>query len=88
MLRRAVLTILAFSLTKRKGTDGDGVADLAIPSRDRRSFWFIAFKGGVRELARKELPSPAASDFSIEHDGGRPVVVVGLQGGRKVRVGL
>lgn len=67
--------------------DGDGVADLAIPSRDRRSLRFIAFKGGVRELARKTLPSPAVSDFSIEQDGGKPVVVVGLQGGRKVRLG-
>lgn len=67
--------------------DGDGVADLAIPSLDRRSLRFIAFKGGARELARKALPAPAAADFSVEHDGGKPVVVVGLEVGRKIRVG-
>jgi hypothetical protein len=68
--------------------DGDGVADLAIPSLDRRSIRFLAFKGGVREIARKALPSPAVSDFALERDGaGKPVVVVGLEGGRKVRVG-
>jgi hypothetical protein len=67
--------------------DGDGVADLAIPSLDRRSLRFIAFKGGARELARKALPASAAADFSVEHEGGKSVVVVGLEGGRKIRVG-
>jgi hypothetical protein len=38
-------------------------------------------------LDRACRPSPAVSDFSIEQDGGKPLVVVGLQGGRKVRVG-
>lgn len=66
--------------------DGDGIADLAIPSLDRRSIRFIAFKSGVRELARKVLPSPAASDFAVEYQGGKPVVVVGLGGQRKVRI--
>jgi hypothetical protein len=64
----------------------DGVADLAIPSLDRRFLRLITFKGGVRELARKSLPSPALSDFAIEREGGKPIVVVGLGGGRKVRV--
>jgi len=66
--------------------DGDGIADLAIPSLDRRSLRFITFKGGVRELVRKSLPSPAVTDFAIEHEQGKPVVVVGLGGNRKVRV--
>jgi hypothetical protein len=68
--------------------DGDGIADLAIPSFDRRSLRFITFKGGARELARKALPSRAVSDFVLERKGGKPIVVVGLAGGRKVRVGL
>jgi FG-GAP-like repeat len=67
--------------------DGDGVMDLAIPSLDRRWLRFISFKGEARELRRKPLPSPAVSSFSLEHDHGKPVVVVGLAGGRKVRVG-
>jgi hypothetical protein len=66
--------------------DGDGIADLAIASLDRRSLRFIAFKGGVRELQRKPLPAAAASDFALEIVDGYPVVVVGLGHGRTVRV--
>ena len=66
--------------------DGDGIADLAIPSLDRRVLRFIAFKGGVREIACKALEAPAAADFSLERVGGKPVVVVGLGGGRSQRV--
>ncbi|KAB2910463.1 MAG: VCBS repeat-containing protein [Hyphomicrobiaceae bacterium] len=66
--------------------DGDGIADLAVPSLDRRSIRFISFKNGLRELARKTLPSPAASDFSVEYEGGKPVVVVGLGSRRTIRI--
>lgn len=66
--------------------DGDGIVDLAIPSLDRRSLRFLSFRDGARELRRISLPSPAASDFALDVDSGRPVVVVGLAGGRKVRV--
>jgi hypothetical protein len=66
--------------------DGDGIADLAIPSLDRRSIRFITFTSGTREMTRKVLPSPAASDFVVEYQGGKPVVVVGLGGQRKVRI--
>jgi FG-GAP-like repeat len=66
--------------------DGDGVSDLAIPSFDRRWLRFIGFSGGPRELARKPLPSPAVADFALEQDNGKPVVVVGVAGGRKIKV--
>ena len=66
--------------------DGDGVSDLAIPSLDRRSLRFLTFKGGARELGRKPLPSPAVADFSLESQDGRSVVVVGLEGGKKIKV--
>jgi hypothetical protein len=65
---------------------GDGVSDLAIPSLDRRTVRLLTFKGGARELARKALPSPAVSDFAIEFRAGRPVVVVGLDAGKHVKV--
>lgn len=78
---------LSLGLSAVADFDGDGIADLAIPSLDRRSLRFIRFKGGVRELARKSLPAPAVSDFTIEHEGGKPIVVVGLGAGRKVRGG-
>ena len=56
--------------------DGDGTSDLAIPSRDRRTLRFIRFKGGAREIGRKSLPKPAASDFSLLTVQGKPVVRV------------
>lgn len=67
--------------------NGDGVADLAVPTLDRRSLRFLTFKGGVRELARKRLPEPAKTDFSVVTKDGRSVVVVGLGGKRTVTVG-
>ncbi len=66
--------------------NGDGIADLAIGSLDRRTLRFITFKGGAREVARKPLPEPAVSDFTVETVNGKLVVVVGLGGQRKVRV--
>jgi hypothetical protein len=66
--------------------DGDGIVDLAIPSLDRRSLRFLSFRDGARELRRMLLPSPAVSDFGLELDNGKPVVVVGLGNGRKVKV--
>jgi hypothetical protein len=63
---------------------GDGIADLAIPSLDRRLVRFITFKDNVREFARKPLPSSAVGDFAIELKDGRPAVVVGLEDGRRI----
>jgi hypothetical protein len=66
--------------------DGDGVADLAIPSFDRTSVRFLSFKGGLRELSRHALPAPADGDFSLITENGRASVVVGLAGGRRIIV--
>lgn len=66
--------------------NGDGVADLAIGSLDRRSLRFITFKGGAREIGRKPLPERAESDFAVDMASGKPTVVVGLGGGRTIRV--
>jgi hypothetical protein len=66
--------------------NGDGIADLALPSLDRRSLRFITAKGGIRELGRVTLPAPAVADFRTDVlEGGKPVVVVGLGGGRTFR---
>lgn len=66
--------------------DGDGVADLAIPSKDRRTLRFLTIKGGARELARRPLPSEARTDFVLEKANGRTTVVVGLAAGRSSKV--
>jgi hypothetical protein len=76
----------ALALAAVADFDGDGLADIAIPSLDRRALRFITFKGGARELGRKSLTLPAKTDFSIETDRGRPVVVVGQGEGRVQRV--
>ncbi len=67
--------------------NGDGVADLAIPSQNRRSLRFLSFRGGrVTEISRVELPAVAAEDFSVVMKGGSPAVVVGFNAGRTMIV--
>jgi hypothetical protein len=66
--------------------DGDGVADLAVPSFDRKSLRVLALKGGVREISRHALPAQAAEDFSLATENGRPSVIIGLADGRRISV--
>ncbi|MDI4664058.1 VCBS repeat-containing protein [Xanthobacter autotrophicus] len=66
--------------------DGDGVADLAVPSFDRTRLRFLSFKGGVHEIGTKPLNGKAATDFTLVTTAGHPVVEVGLAGGRRERV--
>lgn len=66
--------------------DGDGIADLAVPSFDRRSLRFITFKGGARDLAVVPLPGKAASNFKLVMGKSGPAVDVGLDGGKRVVV--
>lgn len=68
--------------------DGDGVADLAIPTKDRTHLRFLSFKGGARELARKPLGSKAVHDFKLRRNSGVPYVEVGLDRGVAKLVGL
>jgi hypothetical protein len=69
--------------------DQDGVMDLAVPALDRRAVRFLAFKGRagastVREIARRELPSPAVADFKMRQRAGRTEVGIGVEGGKVV----
>lgn len=67
--------------------DGDGVADLAVPSLDRRSLRVLSFRAGqVHELRRISLPAVAAENFRLVETGGRMSVRVGLNGGRVILV--
>jgi hypothetical protein len=66
--------------------DGDGVADLAVPSFDRRSLRVLTFKGGVRELSRHALPAQAVGDLSLTSENGGSSVIVGLAGGQRFSV--
>lgn len=66
--------------------DADGIADLAIPTRERTAIRFLSFRGGAREIGRAELPSPAVGDFTVTGPAVAPQVAVGLGGGRNVVV--
>lgn len=68
--------------------DGDGIADLAIASFDRRALRMLSFRsgGGAREVGRFVLPGAAAEDFSAVSHGGRAGVRVGLANGRSITV--
>ena len=68
--------------------DGDGVADLAVPTKDRKYLRFLSFKGHARELGRKPLESTALSDFKLRHVSGVPFVDVGPAGSSAGLVGL
>ena len=68
--------------------DGDGVADLAVPTKDRKYLRFLSFKGGARELGRKPLELAAQYDFRLKHVSGVPFVDVGPAGGRAGLTGL
>lgn len=66
--------------------DGDGVADLAVPSFDRTRLRFLSFKGGLHEIGTKPLNGQAVSDFTLVATAGHPAVEVGLAGGRREQI--
>lgn len=62
--------------------DGDGVADLAVPSFDRKALRFLSFRGGVHEIASRPLAATAVGDFALVTGTRPPAVDVALAGGR------
>ncbi len=67
--------------------NGDGRADIAIPSKDRFTLRFLTLKNGeIDDLGEARLPAAAAEDFSLVVVNGKPAVRVGLAGGRSVVV--
>jgi hypothetical protein len=67
--------------------DGDGVADLAIPSFDRRSIRILSFRGTVRDIARVSLRAAVTMNFvMLPVRTGPPEILLGLSDGRLVRL--
>lgn len=66
--------------------NGDGIADLLIPSFDRRSLRLLSFKEGVSQLARISLPGPVASNIVLLGESVRPILLFALADGSLVRV--
>jgi hypothetical protein len=66
--------------------DGDGVADLVVPSLDRKRLRLIGFKPQPHEIAGIALPAPAATDLALPADGAKPAVALGLADGSLVLI--
>lgn len=67
--------------------DGNGRADLAIPSFDRRELRLIGFAPTPHDIARVKLPARAATELAAIRDAaGRPAVLIGLDNGALVLV--
>ena len=64
--------------------DGDGVADLALPSLDRSSLRLVSFAPHPREFTRLPLPAKAVTDFGTIQDETAPAIVFGLADGTLV----
>jgi hypothetical protein len=61
--------------------DGDGIADIALPSLDRTRLRIVSFAPHAREIASIALPAQAATDLGLLTDGGAPAVALGLADG-------
>jgi VCBS repeat protein len=67
--------------------DGDGHADLAIPSFDRRELRLLAFTPNPRDIARIKLPARITTEIELLRDnGGMPIILTGLENGAAVAV--
>lgn len=67
--------------------DGDGIADLAVPSLDRKRLRLIAFVPDAHEIASVPLPAKAVTDFGlITTKSGAPALALGLADGALVLV--
>ncbi|MFZ1813344.1 MAG: hypothetical protein WBO55_11405 [Rhizobiaceae bacterium] len=64
-------------------TDGDGVAELALPSNDRKSLIIAALtQSGVRNIASVSLPSPIDKAIATSGSGQTTTFTVGLENGK------
>jgi len=64
--------------------DGDGIADLAVPSLDRKRLRLIGFAPRAHEIASVALPAKAATDAAVVGDANGPAVAIGLDDGSLV----
>jgi hypothetical protein len=65
--------------------DGDGIADLAVPSFERDRLRIVAFKPAAHEIASVALPAKAATNSAlVAGSAGPPMIAVGLSDGSLV----
>jgi hypothetical protein len=61
--------------------DGDGAADLAVPSLDRAHLRLIGFTPQIHEIASVPLPAKAFTDAAVLSDTKGPAIALGLADG-------
>jgi hypothetical protein len=66
--------------------DGDGVADIAVPSLDRGTLRIVSFAPKAREIAAVKLPAKAVTNLGLLKGGATPALVVGLADGSLVLI--
>lgn len=67
--------------------DGDGTADLALPSLDRTKLRIVSFAPAAREIASIALPAKAVSNLALVANGKRPpAIAAGLADGSLVLI--
>ena len=65
--------------------DGDGIADLALPSFERDRLRIVGFAPTVREIASVALPAKVVTNVALIADGAKPpVIAVALANGSLV----
>ncbi len=62
--------------------DGDGIADLALPSLDRKRLRIIGFVPQAHEIASIALPAKAVTDSATSITKTGPALVLGLEDGK------
>jgi len=66
--------------------DGDGIADIAVPSLDRNALRILTFAPQPHEIANMPLPAKAQTNLGLVRDGKAPVILLGLADGSLVAI--
>ena len=75
----------AIDMAAAADLDGDGIADIAIPSLDRSRLRVVSFAPQAREIASTPLPAKAVTNLGIVGEkSGPPAIAVGLADGSLV----
>jgi hypothetical protein len=64
--------------------DGDGVADIAVPSLDRRTLRIVSFAPKAHEIASIKLPAEAVTNLGLLKGAAMPALALGLADGSLV----
>ncbi len=77
----------ALGMSATADFDGDGIADLALPSLDRSRLRIVSFAPTAREIASVALPAKAVTNIAlIATETGAPAIALGLADGSLVAV--